>query len=122
MRKRNVKRDWFLENVKDAAFSLAGPIVLCAAIALAFSVALYWPPKLFSNQKQHTMKKCTLVYSENQVDKVTTFLAENGIVTLVSYMKEGGFFDKNIVQVICFKDDLEDKVKANLNSFIKEKK
>lgn len=110
-----------------ALFILASTILLIISLLICINAIVHpesgtFRIENFKNIKQNTMKKCTIVYPENQVDKVSTFLAENGIVTLVSYMKEDGFFNKSIVHVICFKDDLEDKVKANLNSYIKEKK
>lgn len=69
----------------------------------------------------NNMKKCLLVYPESAADSVATFLAENGIITLVSYAKEGGFFNISIFHYVAFKEELSDKVKAQLHNYIKEK-
>lgn len=66
------------------------------------------------------MKQCTLRFPLNKAKEVAKFFAENGVVTNLSYLETDGFFDKQIVAVICFPDDKEDKVKANLNKYIKE--
>lgn len=65
------------------------------------------------------MKQATLQFPLNQAKIVAKFLAEQGIVTNLSYMVEGGFFDKQIVAIICFADDKEDKVLANLQKYFK---
>lgn len=69
---------------------------------------------------QDSMKQCTLQFPENKSAEVSKFFAENGIVTNLSYMKSDGFFSNQVVAVICFPSELEDKVKANLNTYIKK--
>ena len=67
-----------------------------------------------------TMKQCTLKFPVSKSKEVAKFLAEHGIITNLSYMESDGFFDKTITAIICFPDDKEDKVKANLQKWIKE--
>lgn len=72
------------------------------------------------NLNTNIMKQCTLKFPVSKSKEVSKFLAENGIVTNLSYLESDGFFDKTVTAIICFPDDKEDKVKANLQKWIKE--
>lgn len=64
------------------------------------------------------MKQAILKFSTTAAKDIAKFLAEHGIVTNLSYSTTDGFFNTNIICIICFKDDQEDKVKANLTKYI----
>ena len=72
--------------------------------------------------KQYNMKQCVLKFPMNKSKEVAKFLAENGIVTNLSYAKGDDFFNNEVIAIICFPDDKEDKVKANLQRYIQEGK
>lgn len=65
------------------------------------------------------MKQAKLRFPQGKAGELSKFLAENGIVTNMSWSDGDGFFNSHICAIICFKDDLEDKVKANLSAYIK---
>ncbi len=64
------------------------------------------------------MKRCTLKFPVSKANDVAKFLAEHGIITNLSYTVGDDFFTKNVVAIICFAEDKEDKVLANLQKYI----
>lgn len=64
------------------------------------------------------MKQCTLKFPQAKAGEIAKFCAENGIINNCSYSVGDDFFSKHVVMIICFPEDKEDKVKANLQKFI----
>lgn len=74
------------------------------------------------DQQKNTsnMKQCTIQFPKSKAREVAKFLAENSIITNLSWMESGDFFSTQVTAIICFPDDKEDKVKANLQKYIKD--
>lgn len=64
------------------------------------------------------MKIAKLVFPVKKAAEVAKFFAEQGIVTNLCYTTSDGFFSPQVVCHICFSDDKEDKVLANLKQYV----
>lgn len=64
------------------------------------------------------MKQAKLKIPQGKASEVAKFLAEHGIFTNLSWSAGDGIFNTHVMAIVCFKDDLEDKVKANLQNYI----
>lgn len=67
------------------------------------------------------MKQATLRFPVAKASDVAKFLAEQGIFTNLSWMNEGGFFEKEVVCIITFPEDKEALVRAQFQNYIKTK-
>lgn len=64
------------------------------------------------------MKQVTIIFPQAKAKEIAKFLAEHSIITNMSWNVGDDFFSKKIAAVICFPDDKEDKVVANLQKYI----
>lgn len=108
-----------------------------ALLSLSIACAVTFVARKFSEQKfdpilnhselttfnTYDMKQAKIVFPPKMAKDIAKFLAENGIITNVSFSQEGGgLFSTEVVAYITFPDDKEDKVKANLQKYIRDEK
>ena len=123
---RNHKKDWRREKFWNFELPIA-IVFFVVAIPIGLISWQDWTGTPIINhsqlkqiKKEHIMRQCTIKFPKSKTKEVAKFLAENAIITNLSWMETDGFFDQQMYAIIAFPDDKEDKVKANLTKYIKE--
>jgi hypothetical protein len=65
------------------------------------------------------MKQATIVFPQSASAKVAKFLAEQSVITNLSYMSDDGFWNKTVTAIICFPDEKSALVEAQFQQYIK---